>query len=387
MILYHKIKQNRNKENMKQKIIITLLILTGLLLLFTGCTRVGAASSWPGYSIFEQNAYVSYGSQTFAVDLKNGGILWKYPSDEDRSRQLYAAPAVGDEIVVAGDYNGLLTALDRTNGTKKWEFDGAKNRYIGAAVISDGIVYAPNTDHYMYALGTEGNLIWKFKGTGPNWTKPIADEEMIFLASMDHNFYAFEKDISPNDLENADDGSKTLLKNAKWNLDLGMAVVSDPILDDGVAYVSTIEGKLFALDVENQKVLWDFDDNGDLGSVWSSPVATEDAIFIADIDGNIHAVDALDGSALWPSPFSAGGKVVGSGAAYQDGVIFATDNGKIFMINLNKEPKTIANFENPIYSSVNFVDELIIFAPTSEGSLLTAFDLNGFEVWAFSPPE
>ena len=104
-------------------------------------------------------------------------------------------------------------------------------------------------------------------------------------------------------------------------------------------------------------------------------------------DGNIYAVDVLDGSALWPSPFSAGGKVVGSGAAYQEGAVFATDEGKIFMINLNKEPKTIANLETPIYSAINFVGEQIIFAPASEASLLTAYDLNGFEAWAFLPTE
>ena len=372
---------------MKQKILITLLIFAGLLLLFTGCTRVGAASSWPGYSIYEQNAYVSYGSQTIAVNLKNGGLLWKYPSDEDRSRQLYAAPATDDEIVVVGDYNGLLTALDQTNGTKRWEFDLAENRYIGAALISDGIVYAPNTDHYLYAIGIDGNLDWKFKGDGPHWTKPIADEEMVYLASMDHNFYAFDKIISANDLDNAEDGSKTLLKTAKWTLDLGMAVVGDPILEDGVAYVATIEGKLFAIDVADGKLLWVFDNNGDLGAVWGASVVTEDAIFIADVDGNVHAVDASDGSALWPSPFSAGGKVVGSGVAIPDGAIFATDEGKIFMINMKKEPKTIANVEIPIYSSINFVEERIIFAPASEESLLSAFDLNGFEVWAFMPSE
>ena len=79
--------------------------------------------------------------------------------------------------------------------------------------------------------------------------------------------------------------------------------------------------------------------------------------------------------------------MIGSGASYQEGAIFATDEGKIFMININKEPKTIANLENPIYSAVNFVGEQIIFAPASETSLLAAYDLNGFEVWAFLPTE
>jgi len=372
---------------MKQKIFTNLIILSSLLLLFTGCTSASAASSWPGYSINKETAYLSYKSQTFVVDLKNGGLLWSYPSNKDNSKQVYASPATGDGIVVVGDYDGQLIALDQTNGTKKWEFNGANDRYIGSALVSDGMVYAPNSDHYLYALDTEGNLEWKFEGTGPNWSKPLADENMVYLASMDHNFYAFDKDFSQDDLENAKDGSKTLLTKAKWSIDLEMAVVGDPVLDDGVAYVVTIEGRLFAIDVKSEKLLWSFNNNGNLGAVWSTPVVTDEAIFVGDADGNIHAVDVLDGSALWPSPFSAGGKVVGSGAAYQEGAVFATDEGKIFMINLNKEPKTIANLEYPIYSAVNFVGDQIIFAPASEASLLTAYDLNGFEVWAFLPTE
>ena len=372
---------------MKQKIITTLLLLSSLLLLFTGCTSAGSASSWPGYTIFEKTAYLSYGSQTFAVDLKNGALVWKYPSDEDRSRQVYAAPATGDGFVLVGDYNGSITALDQTNGTEKWEFDGANDRYIGSALISDGMVYTPNSDHYLYALDTEGNLKWKFKGDGPNWTKPLADENMIYLASMDHKFYGFDKKFSQDDLANAEDGSKTLLANAKWSIDLGMAVVGDPVLDNGIAYVATIEGRLFAIDVKNKKLLWSFTNNGNLGAVWGTPVVTDEAIYVADVNGNIHAVDLLDGSALWSSPFSAGGKVISSGAAYEEGAVFATDEGKIFMINLNKEPKTITNLGNPIYSTIDLVGEQIVFAPASEVSLLTAFDLNGFEVWAFLPPE
>jgi outer membrane protein assembly factor BamB len=372
---------------MKQKIFTNLLILSSLLLLFTGCTSTNAASSSPGYAINKETAYLSFESQTFAVDLKNGDLLWRYPSNMDNSRQAYAAPAIGEGFIVVGDYDSKLTALDQTNGTKKWEFDGASDRYIGSALISDGMVYAPNSDHYLYALDSEGNLEWKFKGTGPNWTKPLADENMIYLASMDHNFYAFDKEFSQDDLVNAEDGSKTLLTNAKWSIDLEMAVVGDPVLDNGVAYVATIEGKLFAIDVKSEKLLWSFNDNGNLGAVWGAPVVTDDALFVGDAEGNIHAIDMLDGSALWPSPFSAGGKVVGSGAAYQEGAIFATIEGKIFMINLNKEPKTIANFEHPIYSAINIVGEQIVFAPASEASLLTAYDLNGFEVWAFLPTE
>lgn len=370
---------------MKLKILAILIILTSLLFLFTGCTSVGAATSWPGFTINGETGFLSNGSQTYAVDIKNGSQLWNYPSDIDRGRSFYAAPTVADGLVVVGDYNGSLTALNETNGTIKWEFNGASDRFIGSALIIDGMIYAPNSDYYLYALDTDGSLMWKFKADGPNWTTPLADENSIYLASMDHHFYAFPKNISVNDLVNAKDGSRTLLENAKWTIDLGMAVTADPVLVDGKVYVATIEGNLFAIDPSSEKVLWNFNDNGNLGAVWGTPVVTENAIFIADMNGNIYAIDPADGSTLWPSPFSVGGKVIGSGSAFENGVIFATDEGKIFSINSDKEPKTITNYEFSIISDVRADGESIVFAPASSDSLFTEIDPNGFEVWSFLP--
>ena len=370
---------------MKLKILTILLILSSILLLITGCTSAGAATSWPGYTINGETGFLSSGSQTYAVDMKNGSLLWKYPANIDRGRLFYAAPTVLDGLVVVGDYNGLLIALNETNGTIKWEFNGTSDRYIGSALISDGMTYAPNSDYYLYALDSEGNLLWKFKADGPNWTVPLADEDSIYLASMDHHFYAFPKNVSANNIVNAKDGSKTLLENPKWSIDLGMAITADPTLVDGKVYVVTIEGNLFAIDLSSEKILWNFNDNGKLGAVWGTPIVTENAVFIADMNGNIYAVDPANGSALWPSPFSVGGKVIGSGSAFNEGVVFATDEGKIFSINSNKEPKTITNYEFSIISDVRVGGEAIVFAPGSEDSLLTAIDHNGFEVWSFLP--
>ena len=365
-------------------ILLSIIIST---LVISSCTSTGAASSWPGFSVDGSKGYVSFANQTYAIDLKNGSLIWKYPAEADRTRQAYSAPQSADGIVFFGDYNGLFIAVNAENGTKKWEFSGADDRYIAGAEISNGMVYIPNTDKYIYALDTEGNLGWKFLAAGPNWTKPVSNDTHVFIASMDHNVYAFTHSFNAASLELAKDGSKTLRNDFDWIADLGMAIVADPVLEDDVIYAATIEGKLFAIDVNSGKIIWSFDDNGNLGSVWGSPVIDGSTIFVADMNGNVYTVDKSTGKQVWPSPFSAGGKIVGGGVLTPDGVVFATGGGKLFLINQEKEPKTMASYEKAIYSPVQLSGENLIIAPASEAGLLAAIGVEGFEVWSFIPSD
>lgn len=370
-----------------QKKIFTILIVSIAALLISSCTRAGAASSWPGFSADDETGYLSYASQTYGINLKNGSLEWKYPSEADRARQAYSAPTVAGGLAVFGDYSGVLVAVNAENGTKDWEFSGAEDRYIAAVEISNDMVYAPNSDGTVYVLDLDGNLQWKFNTSGPNWSKPVADDEYVYIASMDHSVYAITHAFTASSLALAKDGSKTLREDAAWTADLGMAVVTDPVLLDDILYVATIEGAVFALNAQTGSVIWSFNDGGELGAVWGAPVVDEDVVFFADIEGKVYSVDRESGKPSWPSPFSAGGRIVGGGALTDDGVVFANDEGKVFLINREKEPRTLASYENAVYSSISVYDGNILIAPASEEGLLTAIDTEGFEVWSFVPAE
>jgi len=370
-----------------KKKVLTIVIVSLLALMISGCTNAGAASSWPGYSVQGDTGYVSYGAQTYAVNLTNGSLVWNYPAEQNRSRQAYSAPQVVDDLVVIGDYANILVAVNEENGVEKWQFSGAEDRYVGSVAASQGIIYAPNADGYIYALNSEGDLQWKFQTEGPNWSQPVVDGQQLYYASMDHLVYAIDLAFESADLELDKDGSRTLRSDFVWKTDLGMAIIADPVIVDGVLFAATIEGKVFALDAVSGEIIWSFDNGGNLGAVWGAPVIDDTVIFIADTNGDVYTLEKETGKQIWPSPFNAGGKIVGSGVLTSEGVVFATEEGKLFLVNEEKEAKTLSSFENAIYSSVEAYEENVLIAPTSEDGLLASYDLEGFEVWSFVPTE
>jgi len=379
----------QDEKRMMNKKFVKILISAILLgVMLSSCSSsVGAASSWPGFTISEGAGYFSYGGQVFALDTKNGSLLWKYPAEASSGRQFYAAPEIGSNLVIVGDYSNNLAAVDRQSGAEKWQFSGAEDRYIGSALAVNGLIYAPNTDHHLYALDENGGLLWRFKVEGPNWTQPAADENYVYLASMDHHVYALKLAYSSAELKADEDGSRTLVGEPVWSLDLGAAIVSDPVLAEGILYTSTIDGTLYAVDLANQAVLWSFDGEGALTSIWGSPVLTANAVFVGDEQGNIYAVNKTDGKALWPTPFAAGSGVISSGVAMGEKVVFATKAGKIFTIDENKDPKTLVTLEATLYSPLGFDTDKIIVAPATKEKLFVALNADGNEVWNYYPTE
>lgn len=367
-----------------KKLLLTILILA-IAGLIAGCTSTGTASSWPGIGIEEETGFFAYGTQVFAIDIKNGSLIWRYPSEAEAKLQFFAAPAISETMVIAGSYMNTLVGLDKTRGTEKWVFDHAKDRYIGSPLVDGDFIFAPNSDRYLYALNTNGQFLWSFRTNGPNWTKPVTDGENIFLASMDHFLYALKTDYSPEELAKDDEGSRTLVSKPLWKVDLGTAVVADPVYSDGKIFVATIDGSLHCINPITGKLVWSFSDGNQYNSVWGSPVVTPEAIYFGNEMGYLFAVSLETGEALWPSPYSAGGSLIAGGLNTGDGAVFVTEEGKVFEITPEKEPKPIVTLDLVMYASPKLSGDKILLAPASKEKLFMAIDLNGKEIWSYIP--
>jgi eukaryotic-like serine/threonine-protein kinase len=86
------------------------------------------------------------------------------------------------------------------------------------------------------------------------------------------------------------------LKGVKWNFKTGAAIVASPAIADGVVYITSLDGHLFAIDQETGKEKWNFKSRMPIAS---SPAVSGATVYFVSSSGALAAIDAATGKPKW----------------------------------------------------------------------------------------
>lgn len=365
---------------MKHKQLILILTIVIIAIILSACSgSATTATSWPGLTVDDQYAYVTYQTQVYAVNLENGLEKWRYPQEPNNNINFYADPSLSnDGQLIVGGYDSILYNLNAESGVENmgnWPFTQAKNRYIASALVAGGNIFAPAADQNLYALDLNGQLQWIFTAEGESWAQPISDVncECIYLTSMDHTVYA----IDPQD------GSQ-IWRSPKLN----GAIVGTPAYgENGVLYVGTFGAKLFALNAKDGSILWEFPTEG---WIWSGPALVDGILYFGDLEGYFYAVDAKNGSEIWQRQLTSNqqdNNIVGSPLLLQDTIYITSEEGYLYKLDTSGNQIWKKEVGGKIYTSPKTSNGLILVAPVQTDELLVAYDEAGNEQWKFIPAE
>ena len=88
------------------------------------------------------------------------------------------------------------------------------------------------------------------------------------------------------------------LPGPRWKAHLGGQIFASPVVADGIAYIGTTAGTLFAVDLADGSLRW----SSALGyPVYASAQVTDDAVFISSDGGYLHRLDRKTGREQWRS--------------------------------------------------------------------------------------
>ena len=221
----------------------------------------------------------SWDSYFYALDALSGSVKWRFKTgvDPDIHNQvgIQSSAAIMDGTVFFGCRDSHLYALDEQTGAKKWSIDMHGSWVVGSPAVRDGMVYFATSDSGLFyaAKSGDGSVIFSegFRGW-PTFSSPAIAGGMLYLGSWrgmltaidlakQKKAWSFQTDASKRfgpDLTKADgtpnyavayasDFYDDMLTGFARMMTVG-AFLSSPVIYDGVIFVGSTDGNVYALD-------------------------------------------------------------------------------------------------------------------------------------------
>lgn len=245
----------------------------------------------------------------------------------------FSNPAVAENTLVFGNRTVGLVALYPKINQVRWALP------IPGGVVSEltvdqsggvGTVYFGGGDGFLYSANLEnGRVNWRYEVRNPMISKPVIHGGRLFITTSDDTVYAFDagtgkwlwhyrrRSAPPATILGASapliDGNEVLVGlsdgflvslsaeegQLKWERKLHLGtkftdVDARPVVDNGVLYVPSYDGSLYALKRAGGETLWRFDAGGS-----KQVVIEKDKIFLPSSDGTIYALEKESAKVAW----------------------------------------------------------------------------------------
>ncbi|HUJ39471.1 MAG TPA: PQQ-binding-like beta-propeller repeat protein [Candidatus Acidoferrales bacterium] len=180
------------------------------------------------------------------------------------------------------------------------------------------------------------SLKWKFKTGGPIVGSPAVADGVVYIGSADGFLYAVDQATGKE----------------KWKFETPRQVVSTPTIANGVVYLVGYDATLTALDAATGKPKWRFTSQFErrfqanrlhgyppgfqtIPDSWdlylSSPAVVDGRVYYGTGDGGVYAIDASNGLMIWK--FSTGDVVHASPAVVNGVVYIGSWDGKFYALD------------------------------------------------------
>lgn len=186
------------------------------------------------------------------------------------------------------------------DGLERWSFPLGDLGRAGPVVAPSGRIYAVAYDDTLYALSSQGKLIWKTRLDADLFASPaLLEDEGVITASAKGKVTAW-----------GPDGKQ------RWEFQAAGGVFSSPVVSSaGDIYFGCQDGKLYALD-SSGKLKWSFQAGSTLFS--SAALDLDGTIYIGSSDKKLYALSSA-GELKWS--YATGGFINASPIISAEGLI------------------------------------------------------------------
>jgi len=220
----------------------------------------------------------SWDSHFYAIDAATGKQKWRFDGGTDpvMHNQLgfQSSPAVVDGVVYTGCRDSNLYAIDAATGKEKWRFNNAGSWVITSPAVIDGKVIfgTSDTSRYFVVDATTGKELVRQQGKAFVFASPSVAGSVVFVGVLNGTLQA--RDLSSGELlwEFRTEASK---RNHGWVL------TADGAFNVPLLYGNNWREAPLAASVRQFSV----------GSIFSSPLVVDGVVYVGSADGAMYALE------------------------------------------------------------------------------------------------
>jgi outer membrane protein assembly factor BamB len=227
----------------------------------------------------------------YALNISNSSSLkieWEFPT----GGYIQSSPAIAWPYVYFGSLDGKIYCLWAENGSQVWNFSSDKTQrdygVYSSPMVYQGRVYIGSEDKNLYCLDSiSGALIWNFSSRFYVYSSVAIHNDKVFVHGTDRTnnelgrIFALPLDDPNGDGTMYESDAIWSFRTRDW--DGG----SSPTVADGKVLVGSTINKLFCLDEESGEELW----NLTAGHyIVASPYIYNGIVYITSEDGSIYAL-------------------------------------------------------------------------------------------------
>jgi len=237
-------------------------------------------------------------------------------SGTSRYSKVMSQPVVAGGRVFAMDGGVQVSALDAGTGSRIWQVDlkpeeQKGNAFGGGPCVWNGRLFVSTGYAEVVAMNPDdGNILWRKNVTSPVHSAPTVVDNRVFVVTVENELVALS----------AADGQRQWSHNGipETGSLLGSA---SPAVEGDIVVVAYTSGEIFALQVQNGRVLWtenlasarSLDAMTAMADIHGRPVIDRGRVFAVSHSGRMMAIELRNGNHVWEQelggshePWSAG---------------------------------------------------------------------------------
>jgi outer membrane protein assembly factor BamB len=278
---------------------------------------LGSGVSYP--LIVGGKVFVLAGTNLYALNGTNGATMWG-PIDVGNSRGL----AYDSGRVFAVNRDGLLRGFDATTGTQVWTRQLQGQAFTSAPSAMGGTVYVPGVST-LYAVSTQdGTIKWSTPNAGGDQSSPAVTTTGVYVSYSCNNAFALSPSTGAVIWHHTSScfggGGRTpvfynervyirdsSLDDVALDSATGIPVAdffafAAPAFHGSTAFILTPLFTLEARDISSGTLKWSFAGDGNLSS---APIVVNGIVYVGSTGGKLYALDQNTGTNVWTGTVGA----------------------------------------------------------------------------------